>query len=234
MRKHEGSHNKGVRKYVSLEPGLWSDIFAKEIAKKDDIPCSWVFKRNKCYLSGEKFRVFKGKCKSCSATLVGSLKKKPCEGEYVDITIRISDIDFGKHTKLAKKVKLTSQVVKKIYSQNKKVTVIRWNVLKNSTEMFSEPKSRTMTANAIRCGQYRNRMNDKISKCPNSALGYIKSSHLFMNCIQHIGFDPFYVFYSTPEQKKMFHAFNTRNKSFKVSCDANGNYGNYGNAYIKW
>lgn len=74
-RIREGSHNTGIRKYMCLEPGLWTDIFANEISKHDEIPCSWVFKRNKCYVSGSKFLEFEGKCNSCNAIIKGTLKK---------------------------------------------------------------------------------------------------------------------------------------------------------------
>lgn len=221
-RKRKGSHRKGVRKYITLAPGLWTNVFAHEISKHDDIPCSWVFKRNKCYLSGEKYIVFEAKCNACAASLVGVLKKKPEENENVNIDIEIFDINVESHTKEAKKVKLTSRAARKLYSQNKKATVIRRNLLKNTTKMFKAPTSRTMTANAIRCAQYRQRMNEKISQCPMTALSYLKASNLYMDCIQRIGLDPFFVFYCTPEQKKLFHAFNERNKVLKVSCDATG------------
>lgn len=158
----------------------------------------------------------------CNAILVGSLKKKPEEDEPANIYIQIYDIDLERHTKEARKVKLTSEAARKLYSQNKKATVIRRNLLKDSTKMFTAPQSRIMTANAVRCGQYRQRMNEKMSKCPITALTYLKASNLYMNCIQRIGLDPFFVFYCTPEQKKLFHAFHERNKFLKVSCDATG------------
>lgn len=221
-RKREGSHKTGVRKYLSLEPGLWSNIFANEIAKHDEIPCNWIFKRNKCYLSGNKFFDFEAKCNTCSAVLVGSLKKKPEEDESVNIHIQVYDIGLESHTKETKKVKLTSKAAAKIYSQNKTATAIRRNLLKNSTNMFTAPTSRVMTANAIRCAQYRQRKNEKLSQCPIEALEYMMESNLYMNCIQRLGNKPFYVFYCTPEQMKLFHAFRNKNKSFKVSCDATG------------
>lgn len=221
-RKKEGSHKTGVRKFFCLEPGIWTNIFANEIAKYDDIPCSWVFKRNKCYLSGKTFLVFDAKCNMCNAILVGTLKEMPEENEIVKIHIEIHGIDLQRHTKEAKKVKLTSRAAKEICLQNKKATVIRRNLIKNTTQMFTAPKSRVMTANAIRCVQYRQRMNEKISKCPITALTYLKASNLYTDCIQRIGNDPFYVIYCTPEQRKLFHAFKKRNKEFKMSCDATG------------
>lgn len=58
VRKHKASHKSGVRKYRSLQPGLWTEVFSKEIAKRKDIPCEFIFKNNKCYSTGETF-VFK-------------------------------------------------------------------------------------------------------------------------------------------------------------------------------
>lgn len=168
------------------------------------------------------FLVFNAKCNTCSATLIGSLGKKPDENEPVNIPIQIFGINLENHTKEAKKVKLTSTVANQIYSQDKTATAIRRDVLKESTQMFREPTVRTMTANAIRCGQYRQRMNDKLSECPITALSYLKYSNLYMNCIQSIGLDPFSVIYCTPEQQKLFHEFSKKNKVFKVSCDATG------------
>lgn len=220
--KREGSHKTGIRKYICLASGLWTNIFANEISKHDDIPCSWVFKRNKIYLSGDKFLHFEGKCKTCSATLIGLLKKKPEEDERVNISIQIYGIDSERHTKVTKKVKLTSKMADQIYLQKQTPTVITRNLLKTTTQMFKQPTSRTTTANAVRCAQYRNRLKEKLSTCPLTALDYLKSSNAFTNSIQRIGLDPFFVFYCTPEQQKLFHAFDKRQKILKVSCDATG------------
>lgn len=222
-RKKEGSHKTGIRKYITLEPGLWTNVFASEISKHDEIPCSWSFKRNKCYLSGEKYLEFEAKCNTCRAVLVGVVKKKPDEeDESVKINIQIFDIKLDQHKNEAKKVRLTSRVAQKLYTQNKNASTIRRNLLKESTNMFIEPTSRTMTANAVRCFKYRERKKGKISDCPLESLQFLKASHLFMNCIQRIGNDPFFVFYCTPEQVKLFHEYKKKNKQLKVSCDATG------------
>lgn len=220
-RKREGSHKTGLRKYFNLERGLWTNIFANEIAKQD-IPCRWAFKRNKCYVSGEKFLVFQAKCNTCTAVLIGDLKDEPTENEPVNIHIKVYEMNLERHTEEAKNVKLTSKVVQKICSQNKTATVISHNLRKESTQMFTEPTARIMSANAIRCATYRQRIKNKLSDCPITALSYLKSSNLFMNCIQRIGLEPFFVIYCTPEQKKLFQAFSQKNKTLKVSCDATG------------
>lgn len=198
-RNHEGSHKTGVRKYLTLQPGLWTNVFSNEIAKHKDIPCSWVFKRNKCYLSGEKFLLFEAKCKTCSATLVGLMKDKPDENQSAIIDIKISCINEALHTKESKKIKMTSKVIRKFSAQNKTATTISRNLLKESSNMFAAPTSRTVTANAIRWAQYCQRMENKLAQCPITALSYLKASNLYMNCIQRIGLDPFFVIYNTPE-----------------------------------
>lgn len=221
-RKVEGSHTTGVRKYIILEEGLWSGIVAQEISKHKDVPCVWSFKRNRVYLSGNKHVEFEGKCNTCKAVLVGTIKEKPKEDEPVKINIEIFDIVLERHEKEAKKVKLTSKAAEKLYTQNKNATVIRRNLLKDTTQMFTEPTSRTMTANAVRCFKYRQRKKEKISECPITSLLILKLSHKYMNCIQYIGLYPFYVIYCSPEQAKLFNVFKKKNKILKVSCDATG------------
>lgn len=221
-RKHEGSHKTGVRKYITLEPGLWTNVFANEISKHHDIPCKWIFKRNKCYQSGEKFLAVNAKCNACKASLVGVMRKKPDKDEHSNIDIVIHDINLEDHKKLTKNVKLTNRAARNLYLQNKNATVIRRNLLKETTEMFTALTNKIMTANAIRCAQYRERMTQKMSECPLQSLAFLKVSNLYMDCIQRIGLDPFFVFYCTPEQKKLFQAFLKRNEEYEVSCDASG------------
>lgn len=127
-----------------------------------------------------------------------------------------------KHESVAKNIKLTSKAAQKVYLQGKTGTTIRRNMLKQSSKMFLAPTSRIMTVNAVRCGQYRQRQKEKLSDCPITSLTYMKSSNLFTNCIHRIGNDPFFVFYCTPEQTKLFSEFKKKNKIFKVSCDATG------------
>lgn len=221
-RKNERSHTTGVRKYTVMKPGLWTDVISNEIAKHPDIPCSWIFKRNKCYLSGRKYVELEGKCSVCSAVLVGAIDKKPDENQIVDLLLKMYGINSQLHTKKKKNVRITEGYSRNISSQRKTATMIRRNMLKESSGMFKPTAARIPTANAIRCKQYRIRQSQKISTCPFTALTYLQHSNLYMNCISRLGWQPFNVFYSSPEQMKLLAVYKKRNPKWKVSCDATG------------
>lgn len=221
-RKNEPSHTTGVRKYTVMKPGLWTDVISNEIAKHPDIPCSWIFKRNKCYLSGKKYVELQGKCSVCAAVLVGVIDKKPDENESVDLLLKMYGIKSQLHTIKKKNVRITEGYSQNISSQPKTATMIRRNMLKKSSGMFKPTAARIPTANAIRCKQYRIRKSQKISTCPFTALTYLQHSNLYMNCISRLGWQPFYVFYSSPEQMKLLAVYKKKNSNWKVSCDATG------------
>lgn len=75
-------HACNKRKYMSLQRGTWTHIFADKIWQQTKIPCAFSFKPAKVYLSNDtKYYVhFKAMCTECSAHLVGILYKKPKKG----------------------------------------------------------------------------------------------------------------------------------------------------------
>lgn len=84
----------GVRTYSVLQPGVWSNVIVDSIATKKDIPCSWVFKSNKCY---DNKATIQAKCSNCSATLFGEINKFPKENETVTINVVIHGINQRRH-----------------------------------------------------------------------------------------------------------------------------------------
>lgn len=196
-----------MRKYRSLQPGLWTEIFSKEIAEKKDVPCEFIFKNNKCYATGETFVKIQGKCSICSSVLAAVIKNEPEEDEPVKVIVKIFRINVNRHKNKTAKVKVTKKTAQRLYTQKKPATVIRRNLLKQSSQMFRAPTGRIMTANAIRCGQYRQRKKQKIDSCPFTALTYLKSSNTYKNCIQRVNYDPFAVFYATPDQIKLYQEY---------------------------
>lgn len=95
--------------------------------------------------------------------------------------------------------------------------------VKETTEMFGEPKGRQFSANAARCGKYRSNLKNKLSTCPYTALAYMKYSRIYANSILSIAMDPFHVIYGSPNQFALLKAYYQQNKSnTKISCDATG------------
>lgn len=140
----------------------------------------------------------------------------------VKVKAKVFGIKVHRHKKKTAKIKVTKNIANRVYAQTKPATVIRRNLLKKTSEMFQAPTGRVMTANAIRCGQYRQRKKQKIDSDPFTALTYLKSSNTYKDCIQRINYAPFAVFYATPDQIKLYQAFKKRNPITKVSCDATG------------
>lgn len=221
-RNQKGSKKTGVRKYQTLQSGLWTDLFSKEIAKRRDVPCEFAFINNKVYSTGETFIKIQGKCSLCKSHLVAVIKDEPEEDEPVKVLVKIYGIEARRHSKKIAKVKVTSKIAEKLYAQKKPATVVRRNLLKKSAQMFRAPTGRIMSANAVRCGQYRQRKKQKLDSCPFTALTYLKSSNKYKNCIQRINYDPLAVFYATPEQIKLYQEYKKRNPITTVSCDATG------------
>lgn len=221
-RNRKNSHKSGVRTYLALEPELWTDVFADKIAKITDIPCKWVFKRNKCYLTGKVYVKIHARCKICSAVLVATLKNKPDNNEPVIFYGKIDGINSQRHKEESKNVRLTSKISQNIVSQNKTATSIRRGMLVEKAEMFIEPTARIPSANAIRCSKYRQRQKEKLSDDPFESLKYLQMSNMYANCIHRLGWNAFYVIYSSPEQIKLYQEYKKRNKLTKISCDATG------------
>lgn len=221
-RKRGASQASGVRKYKCLQPGLWTEVFSKEIAKRNDIPCAFVFKNNKCYSTGETFVKIQGKCSICSSVLAAVIKKEPMGDEPCKVNAKVHGINVSRHKNKTAKIKVTNKIAERLYTQKKPATTIRRNLLKKSSQMFQAPTGRIMSANAIRCGQYRQRRKQKINECPFTALTYLQSSNMYKNCIQRVNYDPFAAFYTTPDQIKLYQEYKKRNPITKVKCDATG------------
>lgn len=85
---------RGVRKYVVLKPGVWTNVIVDAIAKRKDIPCAWVFKNNKCYFDSIKFQAT---CVTCSANLLGNMHEIPMDNEPATINIEILGLNSRRH-----------------------------------------------------------------------------------------------------------------------------------------
>lgn len=96
-------------------------------------------------------------------------------------------------------------------------------MMAESASMFTKPKGRVVTANAIRCSRYRNRQKQKLSPCIYTSLSYLKWSTKYMNSIHMIGMDPFLVNYVTPDQLKLYSAYKKKNAFTKMTGDSTGN-----------
>lgn len=75
------TYGRNKRKYMSLQPGKWTYIFADKIWQQTKLPCAFTFKRAKVFTNSDAkcYAKFKGTCNECGAQLVGILYNKPAK-----------------------------------------------------------------------------------------------------------------------------------------------------------
>lgn len=107
-RRAEKSHKGGVRQYLVLKPGFWSNVFAEKIAQhKKDIICDWAFKNARVSADGKHYVVVTANCINCKSKLCAVLEKKPMENEEVKFTCVVKNFDEKRHQDSTKKVKVS-------------------------------------------------------------------------------------------------------------------------------
>jgi len=91
----EYGNGKNKRSYSVLKPGVWSNIIFDEFVKMHKLPCCYIFKRCKVYISesAKNFLVFNGTCKNdkCSAKLKGIAFKRPPETQPIKLILKTKD-----------------------------------------------------------------------------------------------------------------------------------------------
>lgn len=217
-----------VRTYHVLKTGVWCNVILDAVTKKRrEIPCAWSFQTNKCYLSGDVYLTIRAKCNMCGAILCGGMENEPVENDPVYIKFEIRAFDARRHKNIdTKNVRIGGEYAKSLYQTNKPASAIRRDTLRKKASLFAKPFGRVPSANAIRCGKYRQRQKEKISTCPYTALSYLKASTKFMNTIHDIGYDPFSVIYRSPAQVKLYKTYKKKNKFTEMTCDASAGVAN--------
>lgn len=223
--KKEYARKRGgnPRTYYVLKPGVWSNVILDAVTKKRrKIPCSWSFETNKCYMSGngDVYLTIRAKCNTCGAELCGSMENEPMESNPVDIKFEIRGFDVIRLENVdSKNVRISGAYAKGLYGINKPASAIRRDTLRKKASLFKKPYGRVPSADAIRSGKYRQRLKEKISTCPYSALSYLKVSTKYMNTIHHIGYDPVSVIYRSPAQVKLYKTYKKKNKFTEMTAD---------------
>lgn len=91
----EYGNGRNTRKYSVLKPGVWSNIIFDEFVKIHKLPCCYIFKRCKVYISesAQNFLVFNASCKDekCYAKLKGIAVKRPLEDQPLKLIIKTKD-----------------------------------------------------------------------------------------------------------------------------------------------
>lgn len=224
-RRNDKTHESNIRVYHRLAPGLWTNVLIDRIAQhRIDIPCTFAFKRCKVYESGRRYIVVSAKCTTCKAMLMGEVTNKPGESDdFVKFKFAVRNFNAKIHETQRKSVRIGGSVANELFTSSKKASVLKRELIKKSNaKMFEQDKGRTVTENAIRCGQSRHRQNQKISTDPLTSIQLMKASNAYGPMIHFLAVDPFSVFYASQNQFMLFDAYKKKNKYTKISCDATG------------
>lgn len=218
----ERFRKKNIRGFKILQPGVWTNVITDHIIKNPTVKrlnCCWTFKRAKVYPLGNCYVKMFGGCNACAAKLTGVIFKEPQPNEVVTISFTARNIsNHFKHPKRA----LSGRKAKELFSSSKSAGNVRRKMVDESMDMFEREPITIPTSNAIRCGQYRHRKQEKLAGEPFLALYYLKASPSYSGSITMLGYDPFCVHYTTQNQFRMFNAYKQRNSRTKLCCDATG------------
>lgn len=222
--RNDKSHKTHSRKYYVLQPGVWTNVLIERISKHPKkIICTWSFKRSKVHMNSDKFITISGKCSTCAATLIGYVEKKPKESENVQFCFKMFGFDEKKHAESRRNVRIGGSKAKELFTSSKIASVLRGkSISKSGAQMFEQPIGRDVSANAIRCGQYRERQSNKLSNEPMQALEYLKESNAYSAMIHMISLSPVSVIYGSPNQFKLYDAYRKHSSYRKVCCDGTG------------
>jgi len=197
------------RKYTILKPGKWSSLFAEKIYQQAKIECAISFKRANIYVSGnaKRYAVFNGKCKECNAIIYGSLHKKPQKSNDAIFECKITNFQPNfihsekRQLKGYHREKIATELVdgRKCASEWRREEAIRLMEIGDSVP--------PIIYNSIVLRKAKQQLLNKRLQLqttdPVKNLQNAKHSTL-RGTIRNIGYDPFYCFYWSEEQRVLY------------------------------
>lgn len=197
-RRADKTHKSGVREYLVLKSGFWSNVFVDKIAEhRKNIICNWSFKNSRVSNSGKYYIMINAACINCQAKLFAFLKTIPNENEEVVFTCIVKGFDETRHVEGNKKVKVSGSQVRSLATSSESAIVLHRQLCAKSDEMFQQPKGRTPSANAIRNIQSRNRAKELLSPDIFKSLLYLQASKKYIKTIHMFGMSPFFVIFGS-------------------------------------
>lgn len=117
------TNGRNNRKYMTLQAGKWTNVFADKIWQQIKLPCAFSFKRAKVYCNSDAkcYVKFKGMCNECGAQLVDILYNKPLKKSDVVFDCKLAgfrtDIIHKKKRQL--KGSLREKIASELLDENK-------------------------------------------------------------------------------------------------------------------
>lgn len=124
-RRADKTHKSGVREFLVMKPGFWSNVFVDKIAEHPkNIICEWSFKRARVASNGKYYVMINADCIICRSKLFAILKTKPIEDEEVTFTCVVKGFNKTCHEESNKKVRVTGSMAQNLATSKKPAIVL--------------------------------------------------------------------------------------------------------------
>lgn len=204
----------GMKYRKKVKKGNWPTLLNEKIWEKFQSNCSWSFKRADV-VSDEVTVVGNCSFKACNARI-----RVQTSDKLSMLQINIDNFD-GNILHKDNKRRLTGKSKNEIDKmlEDSSAFKVHKKLVKNTMKPGDVEPAHLPTMNALRISKSRSQLKDR-DKNPYQSLSSM-SEYEFRRTIHYIGFNPFYVIYSTPLQRKWYRS-QTKNSRSIVSIDATG------------
>ncbi|CAG9771525.1 unnamed protein product [Ceutorhynchus assimilis] len=216
----------------TLKPHVWSNIIALEFFKQHRLPCAYVFERAEINTSTSRKHFLKitGRCRDndCNNYFFGYADQEPCDhGEFL-LTVRTRDTSFEDHKEVKRVVngayrKELGKVCAAEGCHNVQKSMARKYLKRGDAEGPMIPSLDVLHHAKQEFQDEELGIPKKHNSDPILAIYNMQFEPSFLGSIQDIGYNPFFVFYGTPEQRTIYLQYlNHMKGSASVSIDASG------------
>jgi len=217
------------RKYILLQPGKWTHIFAAKIWEQKKIPCAFTFKYAKVFKSNDSkhYVRFTGLCTECKAKLSGHLWQKPKQNADVVFECKLKNFlpEFLHKKKRQLKGHLRQKVASQLLDNKQDASTWRSNKAKdlmNNGDPIPPILYNTTVLRKAKQQELDRRL--ELEHCdPILNLNLAKYEFL-AGIIRNLGLDPFFCMYWTEEQKIFYKTMINQNSNSFLTIDATGSF----------
>jgi hypothetical protein len=214
------------RAYMTLKPGVWTDIINKEVWKKGKFKCAWAFKRAKVFPNSiTNYLVIVGKCTKCHALFKASCYKEPLDGEGIVLAVSVRGVrDSSQHPLSKRQLKGHSRTLAcdSLIKEQKTASLLRKEYASEEMAFLDPEPSHLPSLEVLRKAKSNKLTRDRLDENPLTSLGLLKYTDPYRSVILAIGQDPFFVHYWTTEQLRIFTAYSNKAPFTKMCIDATG------------
>lgn len=211
-------HIDSKRSSHTLKPYMWTDIISTAFWKQHRLPCAYFFKRAEVNTSLNKkhFLKISGQCGSdkCKNLFYGIADKEPTKDCDLFIRVKTRNTTFTVHEDIRRPLRglRRKEIAKECANEgcaNILKKLARQNLNKGDTE---GPIIPTLDVLRHAKNEYINKdlniqKEDRLN--PIETLYKVQFEPPFMGCIQDVAYNPFFLFYGTPEQISIFQQYCT-------------------------